>query len=54
MNKSTYQKPELIKYGDIEQVTQATGVRGVDTITMGGIVIGTGEGGDPISVVRVD
>lgn len=54
MNKGIYQKPELIRYGDIEQVTQATGRLAEDAITMGGVTIGTGDGTDPISVVRVN
>ena len=53
MKKSTYQKPELIQYGDIEQLTQAAGGLGSDAITIGGVVIGQGIGSDPISVVRV-
>ena len=40
MSQNVYQKPELTKYGNIEEITQARGGMGVDTVITGVSVLG--------------
>jgi len=35
MNKNTYEQPELTKYGNIDKITQASGVGGSDILILG-------------------
>lgn len=38
MNRSVYSKPELVKYGDISEITKATGGNGADVVIVGTVV----------------